>query len=338
MARRRSAAIVCLAGLLVLYPAQAYDLPAWRLVWSDEFALADGSAPDTRFWSYDVGGHGWNNGELQYYTNNRRANARIEAGCLVLEARKESFLADGKTYDYTSARLNTAHKLDWTCGRIEARIRIPGGQGLWPAFWMLGSRYFEVGWPACGEIDIMENIGREPGTVHATLHGPEYFRETSERAAYGLRGAAFRDDFHLFALDWDPGRIRISVDNTVFFERTARGLGADKTWVFQEPFFLILNVAVGGIWPGYPDATTTFPQRMLVDYVRFYERTSAPPPVLGIATLGDQAELSWPAAFPHAKLQRADTLGLPWEDVPLTGVIFGDRFRMTVAPGWFRLQ
>ena len=334
----RPAAASWLAGLLVLTPALAREVPAWQLVWSDEFNLPNGSAPDTRSWNYDVGGHGWGNAELQYYTNNRRRNARIEDGCLVIEAHQEAFPADGRTYDYTSARLHTAHKLDWTYGRVEARIRIPGGQGLWPAFWMLGSKFFEVGWPACGEIDIMENLGGQPRTIHASLHGPEYSKDLAETASYSIRGVPFRDNFHLFALDWEPSRIRISVDNTVYLDITARGLGPDRTWVFNEPFFVILNVAVGGLWPGYPDATTVFPQRMVVDYVRVYERTNAPQPCLRIETFEGQVALSWPSTFPHARLQHAQAIDLPWQDVPLTGLISGEHFMMTVAPGWYRLQ
>jgi len=226
--------------------------------------------------------------------------------------------------------------IGWTVRLITTQI--PQGQGLWPAFWMLGSRYYDFGWPACGEIDIMENIGREPRTVHAGFHGPEYFGSTSKKASYSIRGGALADDFHLFAVDWEPNRVRISIDNIVYFDLNQWELGLGQTWVFNEPFFVILNVAVGGNWPGAPDATTVFPQRMLVDYVRVYEATTAPQPVLNILGSSDQVDLRWPATFPHARLQRADALGSLWVDVPAPGVISDDDFVAAVPPGWFRLK
>ena len=242
----------------------------WTLVWSDEFSQPDGSAPDATKWGYDVGGTGWGNNELEYYTS-RTNNARVEGGQLVIEARQERY--SGK--NYTSARLLTKGKWSWTYGRIEARIKIPRGQGLWPALWMLGANVDSVGWPTCGEIDIIENVGREPGTVHGTLHGPGYSGSDGIGGPFVLPGgAAFADDFHVFAVQWETNRIRWSVDNQPYFSVTPTSLPAGTHWVFAAPQFLLLNVAVGGSWPGKPDGTTIFPQRMLVDYVRIYAATN----------------------------------------------------------------
>ncbi len=268
-------------------PALAVDIPAhsddlnlpltnaaphsgWNLVWSDEFNQADGTTPDSLKWGYDLGGQGWGNKELEYYTA-RTNNARIEDGALVIEARQENF--GGR--NYTSARLQTRGKWSWTYGRIEARIKVPRGQGFWPAFWMLGTNMNSAGWPACGEIDIMENLGREPGIVHGTVHGPGY------SGAYGIGGPfilpggkAFADDFHVFGIECETNRICWLVDDQPYFTVAPADLPAGTRWVFNQPKFLLLNLAVGGGWPGNPDATTVFPERMLVDYVRVYSKIS----------------------------------------------------------------
>lgn len=252
-------------------PALSQSLPGWTLVWADEFIQAEGTSPNPAQWGYDTGGGGWGNNELQYYTS-RTNNARIENGQLVIEARKENL--GGR--NFTSARLLTKGKSSWTYGRVEARIKIPQGQGIWPAFWMLGGNIDAVGWPTCGEIDIMENIGREPASVHGTIHGPGYSGGNGIGGAYPLPGAgAFADDFHVFAIEWETNRIRWYVDGQQFFTVTPNHLPSGTTWVFTQPQFLILNVAVGGNWPGDPDGTTTFPQRMTVDYVRVYTRSTA---------------------------------------------------------------
>lgn len=239
----------------------------WRLVWSDEFNQPDGSAPNPVNWSYDTGGLGWGNKELEYYTL-RTNNSRIEDGKLIIEARQEEF--DGK--HYTSARLLTLGKASWTYGRFEARIKIPRGQGIWPAFWMLGTNIASVHWPTCGEIDIMENIGKEPGTVHGTAHGPGYSVLGIGNSLTLPTGAAVADDFHVFAVECEPDRITWFLDGRQYFALTPASLPEKTGWVFNQPKFLILNLAVGGNWPGDPDATSTFPQRMLVDYVRVYEK------------------------------------------------------------------
>ncbi len=253
---------VCLTGGV---SAQA---PAgWSLVWADEFDQPDGSSPDPEKWGFDTGGGGWGNNELQYYTS-RPENVRIEGGHLVIEAREEEY--EGR--DYTSARLLTKNRHTWTYGRFEARIRLPRGRGIWPAFWLLGANVDAIGWPHCGEIDIMENIGSEPSTVHGTVHGPGYSGAGGVSGHHVLEGAALADDFRVFAVEWEENRIRWFIDGHLYFTLTPAGLPPGREWVFHHAHFLLLNMAVGGNWPGSPDAGTEFPQRMLVDYVRVYAR------------------------------------------------------------------
>lgn len=262
--------IAVLAANCSLTPVHSQTLPGWTLVWSDEFSQPDGSAPDPAKWGYDKGGNGWGNNEWQYYTD-RTNNARIENGHLIIEARKESF----GSRNYTSARLLTKNRSDWTYGRMEARIKVPRGQGMWPAFWMLGNNIDSVGWPTCGEIDIMECIGREPKTVYGTIHGPGYSGGGSVGGSTTTR-TDVADDFHVFTIEWETNEIRWYMDNYIYFTATPADLGGAQ-WVFDHPHFIILNLAVGGNWPGYPDGTTVFPQQMLVDYVRVYIPSNAPP-------------------------------------------------------------
>ena len=285
--RKLSAARKTVGGLIILLftivggsaplassaPSAADNPAAWNLVWSDEFNGPSGSAVDSTKWSFDVGGKGWGNDELETYTG-RTANAQLEGGSLVIKAIKETFTgADKITRNYTSARLLTKNKFSQAYGRFEARIKIPYGQGIWPAFWMLGNNIDTLRWPNCGEIDIMENIGREPSMVHGTFHGPGYSGGNGIGAAYTLTGGKkFSDDFHRFAVEWEPNIMRFYVDGNLYQTRTPLDLPAGTSWVFDHPFFIILNVAVGGGWPGNPDATTAFPQQMLVDYVRVYRR------------------------------------------------------------------
>lgn len=249
----------------------------FTLVWSDEFNGANGSSPDASKWTYDsgVGGNGWGNHELETYTN-RTTNAQIQGGNLVITAMKETYAdpSDGVIRNYTSARLKTQGLFSQAYGRFEARIRIPAGQGMWPAFWMLGNNITSVGWPKCGEIDIMENIGKEPGTVHGSLHSSSTVAHTSDTTApFSLpAGQNFADDFHLYAVEWDPGTVRFYVDSNLYATFTQSQWPAGGAWTFDHPFFLILNLAVGGDWPGSPDNTTIFPQQMLVDYVRVYSK------------------------------------------------------------------
>src|SRR6266851_965560 len=265
-----------LGSFLTTCPTAYADNPAvWKLVWSDEFDGPTGSAVDPSKWSFDIGGNGWGNNELETYTS-RTANAYRDGGLLVIKALKETFTgSDNRTRDYTSARLLTKNKFTQAYGRFEARIKIPYGQGIWPAFWMLGDNINTAGWPTCGEIDIMENIGKEPSIVHGTFHGPGYSGGNGVSAAYTLSGGQkFSDDFHTFAVEWEPNVVRFYVDGLLYKTRTPADLPTGTSWVFDHPFFIVLNVAVGGYWPGNPDATTVFPQQMLVDYVRVYQRSS----------------------------------------------------------------
>lgn len=244
----------------------------WQLAWSDEFTQPNGTLPDASKWGYEIGGGGWGNAELQTYTS-RTNNVRIENDQLVIEARAETFTGtDHITRNYTSARLTTANKWAWTYGRMEARIKVPRTQGIWPAFWMLGTNIGAVGWPTCGEIDIMENIGREPKIVHGTIHGPGYSGGGGVSGAY-TNGPDLADDFHIYAVEWTTNQIKWFFDSTNYFTVTPANIGGN-TWVFDHNHYFLLNVAVGGQWPGNPDGTTVLPQRMLVDYVRVY--TNAP--------------------------------------------------------------
>lgn len=257
------------AGLTPNPPA---DQRPWALVWSDEFDGMNGSSPDPTKWTFDVGGGGWGNNELETYTN-RTENAYLQDGLLVIQVLETYTGPDNITRDYTSARLKTQGLHQWTFGRVEARMKLPYGQGLWPAFWMLGSDFGQVDWPESGEIDIMENIGREPSIIHGTIHGPGYVGDTGISSFYTLPGGQrFADDFHVFAIEWELDVIRFYVDGSLYATRTPADLPSGTSWVFNKPFFIILNVAVGGDWPGNPDSTTIFPQTLLVDYVRVYQR------------------------------------------------------------------
>ena len=268
-------AMILLCSLSVKSQTVAADTArsGWKLVWSDEFNGADGSQVDSAKWVMETGGNGWGNDELEYYTA-RPQNSLEQGGNLVIKAVQEKFTGpDGVTRDYTSARLKTQGKFTQKYGRFEARIKIPRGQGIWPAFWMLGDDIQKKGWPKCGEIDIMENIGKEPSTVHGTIHGPGYSGAGGPSAPYALADPQrFADDFHLYAVEWEKKAIRFYVDDHIYATRTPADLPKGTKWIFDHPFFIILNVAVGGGWPGNPDTTTVFPQPMLVDYVRVYKR------------------------------------------------------------------
>jgi beta-glucanase (GH16 family) len=240
------------------------------VVFEDNFDGPAGAPVDGSKWQLETGDN-VNNHERQYYTNSTRNAALDGRGNLIITARKENpgnFNCWYGRCEYTSARLNTAGRFTQRYGHYEARIKVPRGQGMWPAFWMLGNDIGSVGWPNSGEIDIMENVGFEPGTVHGTLHGPGYSGADGIGAGYTLPGGqSFADGFHTFAVDWAPDRITWSVDGNVYQTRTPADLGGDR-WVFDHPFFLILNLAVGGYWPGDPDGSTVFPNQLVIDYVR----------------------------------------------------------------------
>lgn len=235
----------------------------WTLVWQDEF---DDPVINPDVWTHEIGGHGWGNAESQFYTD-AADNSFIEDGKLIIQVLEQN--KQGKRY--TSARLITKGKMEFEYGRIEARIQIPAGQGIWPAFWMLGNDIDHTSWPQCGEIDIMENIGSEPSMVHGTIHGPGYSGANGVGKPFGIASTnRFADDFHVFAVEWEPEEIRWYVDDILYNTVTPDDVPGE--WVYDHPFFIILNVAVGGYWPGYPDETTIFPQRMVVDYIRAYQR------------------------------------------------------------------
>jgi beta-glucanase (GH16 family) len=251
----------------------AGPLPGWKLSWSDEFNGADGAPPDPARWTVVEGGDGWGNAEREYYTADA-ANVRQQGGSLLITA--DTAGAAGKTCwygdcQYTSARLETRGKLDQKYGRFEARLQLPRGQGIWPAFWMMGQDRDTVGWPSCGEIDVMENVGREPRLVHGSMHGPGYSGGGALTGAFALRDqAAFAAGFHVYAVEWDADGVRFYVDETLYETRTPDDAPSGAKWVFDHPFYVLLNLAVGGAWPGDPDQSTVFPQTLEVDYVRVY--------------------------------------------------------------------
>jgi len=255
--------------------AQAAASP-WVLSWSDEFNAPAGSPPDPAKWTFDIGGNGYGNHELETYTS-RPVNAEQKDGNLVITARREDLTGpDGIARQYTSARILTKGRFAQAYGRFEARIQLPLGKGIWPAFWLLGDNIATLGWPKSGEIDMMENIG-DASTVYSTLHGPGYSGAHAISAKFPLpAGQAVNTAFHLYALEWAPNNIRFFFDDHLIAERTPTSLPAGTNWAYNHPFFIILNLAVGGDWPGSPDATTTFPQQMAVDYVRVYTRNPSP--------------------------------------------------------------
>ncbi len=241
----------------------------WNLFWSDEFDGPQGSAVDSSKWNLVNKGDGFGNNELEFYRNGTNNAAMDGNGNLVITAKKESY--SGR--NYTSAKLESSGKFDHMYGRFEARMKLPHGQGIWPAFWMLGNDIGSAGWPTCGEIDIMENIGREPSMVHGSLHGPGYSGGNPLGASYTLpNGAKFADDFHVFTVEWEENVVRFYVDENLYETRTPADVPSGARWVYDHPFYVMLNVAVGGTWPGNPDGTTQFPQTMTVDYVRVYTR------------------------------------------------------------------
>lgn len=236
----------------------AYD--NWDLIWQDEF---QGNELNTNFWSYEygTGSNGWGNNESQYY---REENTTVQDGYLIIEARKQNFGG----MPYTSSRIITKGAFDFQYGRVDIRAALPYGQGIWPALWMLGSNFNTIGWPACGEIDIMEIVGHEPDVLHGTAH----WSNAGQHASYGgktqLPSGTFNDQFHVFSIIWNESQIRWYLNNQLYHTLNITPAELSE---FHEKFFLIFNVAVGGNWPGYPDATTTFPQRMIVDYVRVFQ-------------------------------------------------------------------
>lgn len=240
---------------------------ARKLIWADEFNKP--GLPDSTKWGYDVGGNGWGNNELQFYTNRRAENVRVEDGKLIIEARKESYQNRG----YTSARLLTQNKATWTYGRMEAYAKLPKGRGTWPAVWMLGKNISTAGWPRCGELDIMEHVGYDEGVVHGTAHTEAYNHTKGTQREGKISVNDVTNAFHLYAIEWTADQIDFFVDGTNYYTVQRSALGnSEAQWPFSQPFFLILNVAVGGNWGGQQGVDESiWPQRMEVDYVRVYQ-------------------------------------------------------------------
>jgi beta-glucanase (GH16 family) len=274
----RACSAVFLGCIAAVSAAQSPSPPSpWRLSWSDEFNGPNGSPPDPAKWAFVTGGKGFGNNELETYTA-RPANAQQRDGNLVITAQKEDFTGlDGIPRHYTSARIQTRGLFSQAYGRFEASMLLPpSGKGIWPAFWLLGDNNDTAHWPKCGEIDIIENIG-DPATIYSTLHGPGYSGGHGISAKFPLpAGESVSTSFHLYAVEWAPGDIKFFFDDHLIAERTPADLPPGATWVYDHPFFILLNLAVGGAWPGNPDEATAFPQQMLVNYVRVYTRSQKP--------------------------------------------------------------
>lgn len=239
----------------------ASSYPGKTLVWSDEF---DGESIDLSHWTYDLGASGWGNQELQNYTSDSE-NSYVNDGNLFIVARENGI-------HFTSARMKSIGLQEFQYGRIDVRAILPKGQGIWPAIWMLGANYPTVGWPACGEIDIMELIGSSPNTVHGTIHyGTDWTQHNYTGSGTSIPWTeTFSDEFHVFSIDWDENGITWLLDDQPFYT-IDNAVTGNQPYPFDNPFFFIMNIAVGGQWPGYPDATTEFPQFMAVDYVRVFQ-------------------------------------------------------------------
>ncbi len=253
----------------IFVPQDGYITPesytGYDLVWRDEF---NGNSLNMADWRFEMGAGGWGNQELQYYTD-RSENLQVSNGNLIIEAREEAF----NGAPYTSARIITLGKQSFTHGRVDIRAILPEGQGIWPALWMLGENITTIGWPACGEIDIMELVGHEPETVHGTAHwGPQgQTFSINKGEPYSLTGGQkFSDEYHVFSIIWEPNSIKWYVDDNHYF--TLTNADVNGAYPFDADFFFIFNIAVGGVWPGNPDATTQFPQTMTVDYVRIFQK------------------------------------------------------------------
>jgi beta-glucanase (GH16 family) len=262
-------------ALATCIPGRAQTAGTWKLIWADEFDGKPNARPDPSKWKYDLGdggprNPGWGNYEKQEYTDDLKNVFQDGEGHLVIRA-----LKNGESY--TSARIKTQDLFEFTYGKVEARIKLPYAQGIWPAFWMLGASYKSVAWPICGEVDIMENFGvrsLDQGTNRGTIHGPGYAK-TGLTGVYKLsEGRKFSDDFHIFSVEWEPNSIDFRVDGKSYLKASPSALPTGSSWVFNDSsFFLVFNLAVGG-YPapvGYPDQSTRFPQQMVVDYVRVYQ-------------------------------------------------------------------
>lgn len=258
--------INCVFFLVVLISAcrSSGQDKQWKMVWSDEFDYT--GLPDSSKWSYNTGGHGWGNHELEYYTGKRAENARVENGNLIIEARKEPF----EGMNYTSARLVSKGKGDFKYGKIEVRARLPKGRGTWPAIWMLASKT-PLQWPDDGEIDIMEHVGHDQGVIHGTIHCKKYNHTINTQKGAKVPVADCSENFHVYTVEWNADSLMIGVDNNVYFHFANEHSGYDA-WPFDNKMHLLLNIAVGGDWGGEQGVDETiWPQKMEIDYVRVYQ-------------------------------------------------------------------
>ena len=256
-----------LAFWLSALVTQAADLPGWKLVWSDEFDHP--GAPDPAKWYCEKGLI--RNNEKQFYTDKRRENARVEDGKLIIEAIKEP-MGGGQ---FTSASLISRTHGEWTYGRIEVRAKLPAARGTWPAIWMLPADHGKVPWPKCGEIDIMEHVGHEPGLIHGTLHSETYNHLKNTQRSATLPVPTASSGFHTYSMDWSAERIVMLIDGKTYATFDHKAGDTEAEWPFNKPFYLILNLAIGGSWGGQKGiAENEFPQRMEVDYVRVYQKSS----------------------------------------------------------------
>jgi beta-glucanase (GH16 family) len=248
-------------------------MPGCALAWSDEFDGPAGSPPDPATWRPETGGHGWGNQELQFYTEHDNASLDGTGNLVIVVQRSDGRLRDDRYGDrrYTSARLISKDRVAVRYGVVQARMRLPGGRGMWPAFWMLGQNVDQAGWPGCGEIDVMENFGTDPAVVQGTVHGPGYCGANGIAASCDA-GLDLSAAFHVYSVAWEPARIRWYLDDRHYATVTPGDLRGHR-WMFDHDFFLLVNVAVGGVASVPPDTSTAFPQRLLVDYIRLY----APP-------------------------------------------------------------
>ena len=247
-----------------------WDKEGWALVWNDEF---DGPALNLEKWSYEIGGHGWGNNELQYYSDDD-STAFIQDGKLVLRADivpQGTGSADNLRY-FSSARLRTSGKGDWRYGRIEVKAKLALGQGIWPAIWMLPTDWMYGGWPESGEIDIMEHVGYDPGRVHGSIHTGSYNHKINTQRGGSRLLDKISSKFYVYAIEWYEDRIDFLIDDAKYFSFQNDGKNDFNTWPFNQRFHLLINIAVGGDWPGSPDETTQFPTEMEVEYVRVYEK------------------------------------------------------------------
>ncbi len=291
------------------------DIGEWQAVWCDEFNYT--GLPDSDKWNYDIGGNGWGNGEDQYYTLEDEDNAYVEDGYLTITAIKESYQSN----NYTSARLITKNNGDWLYGKIQIKAKLPSGRGTWPAIWMLPTDWEYGGWPDSGEIDIMEHVGYDPNNVHTTLHTAAYNHMLNTQIGYSYSGTTFESDFHLYEIEWEPGVIRTYVDDILiatfeFDPEDNAGVENYEAWPFDKDFHLILNIAVGGAWGGANGVDPSiWPQEMVVDYVRVYQKDyagmdeTAPEVVTNIETLvakNSTAYIAWDKAIDDVMIKEYD--------------------------------